>query len=440
METSDPRVLQALFNQAPQEAVAYLASKGLRITFNWDEMLDEAHARAFTVAKAMRLDVLRDIRSGLLEALERGETLRQFEQALTPLLQAKGWWGKQIVVDGQGQAQQVQLGSARRLKTIYQTNLQSAYMAGRAQAQQAADAFPYLMYVAVIDGNSRPSHAALNGKIWRKDDPAWSVIFPPNGINCRCRTRALTAGQIQREGLSVSPPPEIVTRQVTQDPLGPSDKLFPTVQSGVRVTDAAGNQVTMWVDRGFNSSPLAGMPMDKLLATKAVDSLGNAAGFDLVRHAVLSQTRLKAWQAFIENTFDSGIKNANGEPAVQGKSMTAGLLPLKTVQSLEASGKTFSPLLSVDDRLLAGKKARRHEAGGDALKIEDWRSVPTLLSEAHPYIDSDTGHLVLVYARPGTEQSVQFVFAQSGVAVSAYLVDNTLVASKVLSKRWGPIA
>lgn len=62
-------------------------------------------------------------------------------------------------------------------------------------------AFPYLMYVAVMDGRTRPSHAALNGKIWRKDDPVWSVIFPPNGFNSRCRTRALTAGQIQREGL-----------------------------------------------------------------------------------------------------------------------------------------------------------------------------------------------------------------------------------------------
>ena len=59
MATIDPAFLQAMFDQPPADAIAYLQSKGLRITFNWQEMLDEAHARAFTVAKAMRLDVLR---------------------------------------------------------------------------------------------------------------------------------------------------------------------------------------------------------------------------------------------------------------------------------------------------------------------------------------------------------------------------------------------
>ena len=136
MDKTDPAVLQALFGMSPEEAIAYLEGKGLRITFNWNEMLDEAHARAFTVAKVMRLDVLQDIRNGLLDALNTGKTLRQFEKVLTPLLQSKGWWDKQIVVDGQGQAQEVQLGNPRRLKTIYQTNLQSAYMAGRTLVHQ----------------------------------------------------------------------------------------------------------------------------------------------------------------------------------------------------------------------------------------------------------------------------------------------------------------
>lgn len=436
MDKTDPAVLLALFGMPPKEAIAYLESKGLRITFDWAEMLNEAHARAFTVAKAMRLDVLRDIRTGVLDALATGKTLRQFEAELTPLLQAKGWWGKQIVVDSQGQAQQVQLGSPHRLKTIYQTNLQSAFMAGRMQAQMAAPSCIYLMYVAVMDGRTRVSHAALDGKIWRKDDPVWASIYPPNGHNCRCRTRGLTEGQLKREGLSLSDPPEIVTREVTAGKNSSTGELFRTVQTGVRVKDAKGKDVTMWVDPGFDSSPLAGHTMDRLLAQKAIATLGDEAGFELVRQTVLSDTRMKAWRAFIENTQSSGIRNKLGESVIQGQSMTVGILSPRTVLTLAEQDLNFSPLLSVEDRLVVGKKAKRHGNDGDALESSDWLAVPELLSGAYTYLDKKTGQLVLVYARGTTEQSVQLVFEKNGEAASAYLTDNALVMHKVQSGRW----
>ncbi|MDD5479686.1 phage minor head protein [Rhodoferax sp.] len=436
MDKTDPAVLMALFGMPPKEAMAYLEGKGLRITFNWAEMLDEAHARAFTVAKAMRLDVLRDIRTGVLDALATGKTLRQFEAELTPLLQAKGWWGKQIVVDSQGQAQQVQLGSPHRLKTIYQTNLQSAFMAGRMQAQMAATSCVYLMYVAVMDGRTRASHAALDGKIWRKDDAVWASIYPPNGHNCRCRTRGLTEGQLKREGLSLSDPPDIVTREVTAGKNVATGELFRTHQTGVTVKDALGKSITMWVDPGFDSSPLAGHPMDKLLAKKAVDALGNAAGFDLVRQAVLSDTRMRAWRAFIENTERSGIRNKLGENAIQGQSMTVGILSPQTVLALAEQDLNFSPVLSVEDRLIVGKKAKRHGNDGDALQPGDWLAAPELLSGAYAYLDKKTGQLVLVYAHGTSEQSVQLVFEKTGAAASAYLTDNALVMQKVQSGRW----
>ena len=435
MDKTDPAVLQALFDQPPEEAIRYLESKGLRITFNWAEMFDEAHARAFTIAKAMRLDVLRDIRTGLLDALATGKTFRQFEQELTPLLQTKGWWGKQVVVDSQGQAQQIQLGSPRRLKTIYQTNLQSSYMAGRAQAQQAADAFPYLMYVAVMDGRTRPSHAALNGKIWRKDDPVWSVISPPNGFNCRCRTRALTPGQMKREGLVVSAPPEIETREVTAGKDGQTGELFRTVQSGVRVQDAKGNPITMWVDPGFNSSPLAGHPMDKLLTQKAVDALGDKAGFDLVRQEVLSENRLKAWRAFVENTSASGITGKNGQLAVQGQTMTVGVLPLDLLRELSGKGKVFDPVLFVGDRLVVGKKALRHQVAGNALTPVQWQQLPELLNDASWYLDKSTGNLVAVMDG-GVDVAIKAVFTQSGQADTLFTVPTMSVEGSVKGGQW----
>ncbi len=440
MATLDKSVLQALLDQSPEDAVEFLRSKGVRITFNWQEMLDEAHARAFTVAKAMRLDVLRDIRGGLLEALRDGKTLRQFEAGLTPLLRAKGWWGKRIVVDGQGLAELVQLGSPHRLKTIYQTNLQAAYMAGRAKAQAQAGSFPYLMYVAVMDGRTRPSHAALNGKVWRKDDPVWQVLFPPNGFNCRCRTRALTEGQMRREGLELSPPPEILTRTVSAGGDQATGELFPTVQSGLRVMGADGRPVTMWVDAGFNSSPLAGHAFDALLARKAVDALGDAEGFERVRAALLSDSRLKAWRSFVESAFHSGISNREGRMVPQGQTMTVGILPLDVARALAARGTPFSPVLHVEDSLLVGRKAGRHAMAGNALSANDWMALPDELSgsDVAVYVDTRSGNLMLVW--PGDELTAfKAAFNASGKMDTAFRVPHESIHADVEAGLWVPV-
>jgi SPP1 gp7 family putative phage head morphogenesis protein len=156
----------------------------------------------FTVAKATSLDVLRAIRDQVSKAVGDGQTFESFKRNLKPQLQALGWWGKQEVLDADtGELTAVQLGSDRRLRTIFQTNVQTAYMAGRFQrlVGNAGDR-PFWMYVAVMDGRTRPAHAALNGKVFRWDDPIWKVIFPPNGWGCRCRVRALTAAEVEQMG------------------------------------------------------------------------------------------------------------------------------------------------------------------------------------------------------------------------------------------------
>ncbi|MCK9468194.1 MAG: phage minor head protein [Porticoccaceae bacterium] len=394
--------LRALFGMEPEAAVGWLRSKGMRITWSWAEMLDQAHARAFTMAKGMRMDILQDVRGGLLDALKEGKTLRQFSDDLTPLLQKKGWWGKQVIVDSQGNAEMVQLGSPRRLKTIYQTNMQSAYMAGRAQAQQEADAFPYLQYVAVMDAATRHSHAALNGQVFRKDDPVWASITPPNGFNCRCRTRALSAGQLQREGLTVqSSEGRLLTREVDAGLNKRTGELFKTTQTGIRTTGPDGKPTVMWTDPGFNSSPLAGHWMDKHLAQKAVSALGDEAGFAMVQKAVLSPTRLKAWEGFVANTLDFA--------RTQGQTMTVGILPYW----LARKAVIEEPVLYVPDRLIVGKKSQRHIQSGDSLAHSEWSGLPQLIQHVDQwYIDTHSKNIVAV-KRQG-DQVVKIVIAPNG--------------------------
>lgn len=413
----DPAILAALFGHPPEDAIRHLEAKGLRLTFNWQEMLDAAHGRAFTVAKAMRLDILQDIRNGLLTALETGQTLKDFETGLKPLLQAKGWWGKAVTVDPDTlDAQLVQLGSSRRLKTIYQTNLQSAYMAGRHKRQQEAGAFPYLMYVAVMDQRTRESHALLNGKVYRKDDPVWDVLYPPNGFNCRCRTRALTAGQVAREGRRVEDSPDIETREVKVGVDKVTGEVTRTTQHGIWGRDpASGRRKMMWIDPGFNSSPVASHLMDDLLLKKAQAAVGQPEALRIVGETLTSAPRLQAWRAFVDNTMNFARP--------QHQTMTLGL----TAWPLIESG--YAPIVHLRDGLLVGPKARRHEDRGDAPSRDEWLSLPERLAGAKWYRDTHTGDAVAILPDG-------LVLAMDKTGAVDTLYRDKLAADKIASGRW----
>ena len=188
----------------PQEAIEFFAAKGYATSWNWWEVWESAHARAFTVAKAVQSDVLESIRGALDKALAEGQTRREFARQLEPTLQKLGWWGRKVVVDPEGGAEVVQLGSPHRLRTIFDSNMRSTFGAARQRQQmENAGSRPFWMYDARNDGRVRPSHAAMDGQVFRSDDPIWKTHYPPNGWNCRCRVRALTAAQVRGRGLQV---------------------------------------------------------------------------------------------------------------------------------------------------------------------------------------------------------------------------------------------
>ena len=197
--------LSAVFGMPPEKAIEYFQSKGFVLTWDWRELWQEAQAKAFTVAKVMRTDILLDIRSAVDDALNNGTTFQDFRKNLTPILQAKGWWGKTEHVNTMtGETGTAQLGSPSRLRTIYHTNLQTAYMAGRYNQMMAStDSHPYWRYVAVLDGRTRPMHRAMNGRVFRYDDELWATHYPPNGFNCRCRVQPLTARAVERDDIAV---------------------------------------------------------------------------------------------------------------------------------------------------------------------------------------------------------------------------------------------
>lgn len=189
--------IAALFQMQPENAIAYLKQKRVTESWDWQDMLDDAHVSAFTIAKSAEMDVAHDIHQAVLKAAETGQTFDDFKRDLMPVLEKKGWVGRQTVPNPEtGEEQMVTLGTPHRLKTIYQTNLQSAYMAGRYAEMSAATAtHPYWQYVTVNDGKVREAHRKLHGQVFAADDPVWDTLYPPLDYHCRCRVRPLSRSQ-----------------------------------------------------------------------------------------------------------------------------------------------------------------------------------------------------------------------------------------------------
>ncbi len=106
---------------------------------------EEEHAHAFTVATALQVDLLAEIRSALDTALAEGQTFAQFREALEPRLRQRGWWGTQQVTDPQtGEERVALLGSPSRLRLILNANVSTAYAAwqwARIERVQAARSY-----------------------------------------------------------------------------------------------------------------------------------------------------------------------------------------------------------------------------------------------------------------------------------------------------------
>lgn len=190
-----------------REALKHLKGKRSHISFAWQDTASYEHAVSFTVAKMMGEDMLAETRAAVTDALANGTDFATFQKRLKPYLMARGWWGQAVMGDPDtGEIQKVQLGSTRRLRTIYHTNLHTAYAAGQwERIQRNKKLFPYLKYIPSDAAEPREAHKPFYNIVLPVDDPFWSTHFPPNGWGCKCNVRALTREQAEKTGISKSP-------------------------------------------------------------------------------------------------------------------------------------------------------------------------------------------------------------------------------------------
>lgn len=202
-----------LLNLPPEEIIKWYESKGYTFSWKWQDVWQAAHTRSFTVAKVMKLDILQAIKKEVDNIFKKGITFEQFQRELEPTLKRLGWWGKVKAKDVPGYKpgpgidpeKIVELGSPRRLKTIYQVNTTIGYNAGQYNSDiQNVNSRPYWMYNQIDRKTKRKSHEPFDSKVFMWNDPIWEIIYPPSGWNCGCFVTPLTKIEFDSRKLNLS--------------------------------------------------------------------------------------------------------------------------------------------------------------------------------------------------------------------------------------------
>ncbi len=312
------------------ETTRFLEQKGLKPSFHWKDVAPEEHAVTLTVAKTTKADVLLDIRQAAEAASKDGKTVKQFQDELEPLLRSKGWWGTRHMIDPKtGEAVTAQLGSPRRLRTIYWANMRSARAAGTwERAQRTKGALPYFLYRLGPADKHRPHHENKNGIILPVDHPFWNTWFPPNGWMCVCWVRQVSESEAARLGGPTEAPEVPLVEFVNE-------------RTGERI------EIPEGVDPGWHSNP------------------GRDRARNLINHF---NTRLEETGAAMPETARRLVSEfwASGAPSAYANMAERVHMPVAYVPKLAERLNSPSPLVVVSSDTVRAKTGKHGAVQADA--------------------------------------------------------------------------
>ena len=170
-------------------AIKFFRQKVSVPTSRWNDLWQGMHARGFMVAGAAKEELLNDLRAAVDSAIADGTTIRAFRKKFDDLVARHGW-----VYKG---------GRNWRTRVIFDTNVRTAYAAGRYQQMTDPGVLQSRPYWEYRHGDSvvpRPQHVSWDGLVLAADDPWWHAHYPPNGWGCKCRVFSLSLRDLKALG------------------------------------------------------------------------------------------------------------------------------------------------------------------------------------------------------------------------------------------------
>lgn len=353
------------FDQPFEQAVNYFLNKqgNLMTRAAFDKLSWDQKAKAFTAAYITKADELQRVYDAVLKALEKGTTLADFKKGAADILNQP--WHRE---------------------TVFHTNVLSAYGRGHWEQAQAAKALrPYARYSAVLDGRTRPRHAALHGLIFPLDHPFWQLYWPPWDYNCRCAALTLSPGEIAAQGLEVN-------SELPNIPAGQSDFISPS----------RGGEWTP--DLGKYHAGLRQVALEDLAAEyQAFPDLA-----PLLKRQV-KQEDLEALETVLWARGQggrSGYRDWVGQVAERGQALgemfPAGNLPGRVLDFLENQGiKPRLALIAIDDQAVLHMQRDLKQAAGASLSADEVGAIPEKFATGEWYWDREDPALLMTWIRTG---------------------------------------
>lgn len=186
---------------------------------------------------------------------------------------------------------------------------------------------PYLQYQCVMDGNTRPEHAALDGIIKRIDDPFWDKYMPPNGWGCRCEAIQLPGSHYQETPNDQIHPSGVP--DMFQTNFGKKGLIFPPAHAYYRgipkdVWDGLKRDVKASVLKYYSDAAEAVMPISEKLANHGNLQSGKLLQKKKSLHRLLNHSRsieeIKAARYIWEHPEELHFERVS--PLGEGKDLT----------------------------------------------------------------------------------------------------------------------
>lgn len=388
--------LSMLFNLPHKKAIEYFEKKvalGPKKHWDWTDTMRHAHDRVFVVAKATSIDLVKDIHASLLKAIKEGKPYQDFANDIIPTLKEKGWWGNIDAVNKDQKLVKPIKVDHRRLRNIFNTNVKTAYAAGRYERMmEDADVAPYWRYVAVPKGagnkNPRVEHAALHNLVFRYDDPFWQTHYAPNGWGCHCTVSRMTKRTLEKkfgkpanEVVRESKPEDFVSK--TEEIERTHEKIDGTIETQkVKVTTTGykvGNTV-VYPSQGWDYAPGSySFDFNRMLEEKITSDAGKA---NLKMLEQLSDSIKKSFANVIEQ--ESAIK------IPIGNTFAAGMIPQDVFTKLAEK----APGLNLQTRILTVSDKRIFHAlrsNHDAIPKDILKQLPEIISSWECTYDGSKG-------------------------------------------------